>query len=156
MTFVMRTIADTVLPDYSEIISEHEKITSIKKMRDMLTTAKTFGTSEFFGEFANEGYGFNLAKIFGYYGWVTGVIIIILLVVFMISLLIGYKKTKPVRITTAIIIITSTVTGIANNLGIYTVVDSSVPVVSLLPEGFLTVGLTIGAVFASEKAVYKS
>lgn len=150
-TFVMRAISNTVLPDYSEIISEHEKIKAFETMRKMLTTTETFGTSEFFSEFVNESYGYNLTKIFGYYGWVPGVTVVILFVVFMASLLFSYRKDKPVNGTVSILITITIIASIATNLGSYTVVDLYIPFVSLFPEGFLNAGLVLGVIFASDK-----
>lgn len=153
LTFVIRITeySDSISAD-TEIISEYEKFRDVSALKKMFATTKTFGTSEFFGEFANKSFFYNLAKISGYYGYVAGAAVAILFVVFMVSFLIGYRKNKPAQGVAAIVIIVSTITAIVINFGCYTVVQSDIPFLSLFPGEYLKAGLLTGIIFASDKA----
>ena len=145
---------DSISAD-TEIISELEMFKAVSALKKMFATTETFGTSEFFGEFANKSFTYNLAKIFGYYGCVAGIVMVILFVVFMVSFLIGCRKNKPAHGVAAIVIIVSTVTAMVINFGCYTVAQSYIPFLSLLPGEYLKVGLVTGIIFASDKAQFK-
>ncbi len=149
MTLVIRITeySDSISAD-TEIISEYEKFKDVSALKKMLAATKAFGTSEFFGEFANKSFAYNLAKIFGYYGYVAGAAVAMLFVVFMVSFLIGYRKNKPAHGVAAIVIIVSTVTAMVINFGCYTVAQSDIPFLSLLPGEYLKVGLVTGVIFA--------
>ena len=136
---------------YTEIISEYEKFKDVSALKKMLAATKAFGTSELFGEFANKSFSYNLAKISGYYGYVAGAAMVVLFVVFMVSFLIGYRKNKPVHGVAAIVIIASTVTAMVINFGCYTVAQSDIPFLPLVPCEYLKVGLIAGIIFASDR-----
>lgn len=156
MTLVIRITeySDSISAD-TEIISEYEKFKDVSALKKMLAAIEAFGTSEFFGEFANKSFTYNLAKIFGYYGYVAGAAVSILFVVFMVSFLIGYRKNKPAHGVAAIVITVSTVTAMVINFGCCTVAQSDIPFLSLLPGEYLKVGLVTGVIFASDKAQIK-
>lgn len=156
LTFVIRITeySDSISVD-TEIISEYEKFRAVSILEKMFATTKAFGTSEFFGEFANESFTYNLAKISGYYGYVAGIGMLILFVVFMVSFLTGYRKNKPEHGVAAIVITVSIVTAIVINFGCCTVAQSDIPFLSLLPGEYLKAGLLTGIIFASDKAQIK-
>lgn len=150
----IRDYSDSISAD-TEIISEYEKFKDVSALKKMLAAIEAFGTSEFFGEFANKSFTYNLAKISGYYGYVAGAAVAILFVVFMVSFLIGCRKNKPAHGVAAIVIIVSTVTAMVINFGCYTVAQSYIPFLSLFPGEYLKVGLVTGIIFASDKAKFK-
>ncbi|MBO5359704.1 MAG: hypothetical protein J6B25_02555 [Clostridia bacterium] len=138
---------------YLEIgYTESETISLLEKM---MITSKEFGTSEFFGEFADERYVYNLAKIFGYYGYYAGIAMVILVVAFVTSIIIGcckkQDKMKSVCGASAIMLVVRTVAALFINFGIISTIDSHLPFIALCTCGCINIGLIIGFVFAADK-----
>lgn len=139
--------------NYHEIgYTENEIMPILEKM---LITSKDFGASEYFGEFADERLVYNLAKIFGYYGYYAGTAMIIMVVAFVASILIGcckkQDKMKSVCGAAAIMLVVRTVAALFINFGIISSVDSHLPFIALCTCGCLNAGLIIGFLFAADK-----
>ncbi|MBQ4059499.1 MAG: hypothetical protein IJD40_11280 [Lachnospiraceae bacterium] len=132
--------------------TESETIPLLEKM---MITSEDFGTSEFFGEFADERYVYNLAKIFGYYGYYAGVAMVIMVVAFAASVLVGcckkQDKVKSVCGAAAIMLVVRTIAALFINFGIISTIDSHLPFISICACGCLNAGLIIGFLFAADK-----
>lgn len=132
--------------------TESETISLLEKM---MITSKEFGVSEYFSEFADERYVYNLAKIFGYYGCYVGIAMIIMVVAFAVSIIIGgckkQGKKKSVCGAAAITLVVRTAAALCINFGIVGLVDSHLPFVTLCTCGSLNVGFIIGIIFAADK-----
>lgn len=127
----------------------------IPLLEKMMISSNTFGASEYFGEFANERYVYNLAKIFGYYGYYIGIATIMLVAFFTVCILIGcYKKQDKIKSVcgaAAIMLTVRTLSALFINLGIISIVDSHFPFVTLSPCCYMNIGLIIGFMLAADK-----
>lgn len=128
---------------------------TIPLLEKMMITSKEFGVSEYFSEFADERYVYNLAKIFGYYGYYAGVAMIIVVVAFAASIIIGcckkLDKMKSVCGAAAIMLVVRTAAALFINFGIISTMDSHLPFIALCTCGCINVGLIIGFLFAADK-----
>lgn len=128
---------------------------TIPLLEKMMITSKEFGVSEYFSEFANERYVYNLAKIFGYYGYYAGIAMVIMVVTFMASIIIGcckkQDKMKSVCGAVAIMLVVRTVAALFINFGIINLMDSHLPFITLCTCGCINIGFIIGFVFAADK-----
>ena len=128
---------------------------TIPLLEKMMITSKEFGASEYFSEFADERYVYNLAKIFGYYGCYAGTAMIIMVVAFVVSIIIGcckkQDKMKSVCGAAAIMLIVRTVAALFINFGIISTMDSHLPFIALCTCGCINIGLIVGFVFVADK-----
>lgn len=128
---------------------------TIPLLEKMMITSKEFGVSEYFSEFADERYVYNLAKIFGYYGCFAGIATVIMVAVFAASIIIGcckkQDKMKSVCGAAAIMLVVRTVAALFINFGIISTMDSHLPFIALCTCGCINVGLIIGFLFAADK-----
>lgn len=128
---------------------------TIPLLEKMMITSKEFGVSEYFSEFADERYVYNLAKIFGYYGCYAGTAMIIMVVAFAASIIIScckkQDKMKSVCGAAAIMLVVRTLAALFINFGIISTMDSHLPFIALCTCGCLNVGLIIGFLFAADK-----
>ena len=124
-------------------------------LEKMMIATEDFATSEFFGEFANESYAYNLAKIFGYYGNFVGVVMVMLVVAFFTSVLIGcskkQEKMKPALGATVIILMVRIISAFLINFGFISILESHMPFLTLCTCGGFLVGLILGIIFAADK-----
>lgn len=128
---------------------------TILLLEKMMMSAERSSASEFFGEFANESFAYNLAKIFGYYGYEIGAIAVLLIFILLASVLIGcskkQEKMKPAAAVAATILTIRTVSAFLINFGFISILELHMPILTVCPCSALVVGMSLGIIFAADK-----
>ena len=124
-------------------------------LKEMMSTLKPFGKSEIFDEAVGNGYIPNILKIFGCYGYVVGIVMVILFMIFTASILIVCSRSQgrmklAVQIA-AITLAVRTFTSLLEAFGIGCFFESSIMFVSLNSGEFTAAGVIIGLIFAADK-----
>lgn len=121
-------------------------------IKEMMSTLKPFGKSEVFDEALANGYVSRVFEIFGYYGYVVGIAMVILFVLFTVSILVGcfrsQGKMKLAVQVAAVIFAIRTFTSVLEVFGIFWFYESSIMFASLNSGEFTVVGVIIGLIFA--------
>ncbi len=131
---------------------EGETIFYIEKM---FLTVPAFGDSEFFGEIADKRSEYNLAKIFGSYGYVIGTFTVLVIVAFVASISIKCVKQKgemkPALIAASVILAVRSISALFINFGVITGTRSVMLLISEGHHGYFIVGLLVGLTVAASK-----
>lgn len=121
-------------------------------VKEMLSTLKPFGKSEVFDEVVGNGYVSNIFEIFGCYGYVVGIAMIVLFVLFTASILIGcfkcHGEMKLVAHIAAITLVIRIFTSVLEIFGLAWFYNSSMMLISLNSGDYTAVGVIIGLIFA--------
>lgn len=150
-------LAKQIADNMNHINSREEEAYILVK--EMMATLKPFGKSEVFDEVVGNGYVSNIFEIFGCYGYVVGIAMVILFVLFMASILIGCFKCqgemKLVAHIAAITLVIRIFTSVLEVFGLAWFYDSSIMLISLNSGDYTAVGVIIGLIFAvnREKSV---
>ena len=123
------------------------------RINAVLDSMKAFGTTECVSEICNTETGYNLIRIFGFFGYVTGIIIFAILTAFIASICIrSYKnkgKLQPADITAVTILILRYISSLLINCGIlFGRIDVKIPVLSDGAVGYLLIGILLGAILS--------
>lgn len=121
-------------------------------VKEMMSTLKPFGKSEVFDEVVGNGYVSNIFEIFGCYGYVVGIVTVILFVLFTASILIGcYRSQGKMKLAVqvaAVMFVIRTFTSVLEVFGLAWFYESSMMLVSLNGGDYTVVGVIIGLIFA--------
>ncbi len=129
-------------------------------INEMIDSVKPFGKADNIESVMTLEEQFNIIKIFGIYGYVAGILMILLLINFVVSIVVGARKKQgKMKLTAnvaAINFVMMVIASVLENLGIVIFPDSHMPIVSLCNCGHTVTGLVIGLVFAADREVIKA
>lgn len=131
---------------------EGETIFYIEKM---LFYSPLFGKSEFYYDIIDKRAEYNLAKIFGSYGYVVGTATVLIIAAFVAG--ICYKciknkgKMKPALIAVSTIFVVRCTAALFVNFGVITGTSSCMPLLSQGSFGYFIVGLLAGITIAASR-----
>lgn len=116
----------------------------------VLLSDKPFGTAMYFNEIANAPSMYNLTKIFGYFGFVAGTVMCIVIALFVASIFMKCFSSRAWT-TCAAFVAVSVISircfaGFLESFSIITGSYSGVPVLSEGSCGYFVVGILLGAV----------
>lgn len=127
----------------------------------VLLSRKSFGTAMYFNEIADAPSMYNLTKIFGYYGFVAGTVMCIVIALFVASVFIkcfsNRAWTKCAAFVAVAVISIRCFTGFFENFSIITGSYSGIPILSDGSCGYFGVGILLGALLVPlEMITYSS
>lgn len=138
---------------YDYINFEFEEGHIIVRIESVLRTLKPFGKSEKFREIETLNSNFDLMRISGYFGYVAGVFVLVVLTVFIVSIFIKAFRNKDsicaASLTAVSIFGVSYVSSVLMNSGIvFGQIYVDAPILSYGKCGLLITGLLLGLIFA--------
>ncbi len=118
----------------------------------VLLTTEPFKTSRFFNEIADAPSAYNLTKIFGYYGYVAGTAMCVVIALFVSAVFArcfsATGSSKSVGIIAAVTIFVKCVAGFFVSFSIISSSYVRMPILSDGSVGYLAIGLLIGMLIA--------
>ncbi len=119
----------------------------------LFLTTKPFGESEYYPYMMGESSLYNLAKIFGYFGYVAGTAMCVLITFFALGFFgkcFGNgEKSRSVRVLATITVTVRCIAGFFENFSIISTMDVRIPILSDDIAGYLLVGIMLGFMLVS-------
>lgn len=139
---------------YDYITFKFEEGHMIVRIKDVLKTMKPFGKTEFVSEIGGISSNYNLTGICGFFGYVTGIIVFIILTAFIISICVKAYKNKdnaqPAVLTAVTVLGLRYVLSLLINCGVlFGRIDVRIPVLSDGSVGYFVIGILLGLIFAT-------
>ena len=138
---------------YNYINYRYEEGQNAGLIENVIKTLRPFGKSEGFEDIADLSRTYNLIRISGYFGYVVGIMVFVLLTVFVLSVFFKVLKRKgsiiPVIFAAVSTLGVNYVAGIFVNSGIVLGnLNVDIPVLSGSKYGYIIVGILLGMIFA--------
>lgn len=141
-----------VKEDFYRYPKEEITVNLIKKV---MTNLKPFGKSEFFDEFISAGRDYNILKFFSCYGYVIGIVAVVIFILFVASIIFSCIRSrgelKLAAHIAAITLIVRTLIAVIEVSGAIMVFESDLIVGSLNSGEYTAIGIIIGLIFAAER-----
>lgn len=124
----------------------------------VLLTTEPFKTSRLFNEIADAPSAYNLTKIFGYYGYVAGTVMCVIIALFISAIIArcisATEPTKSVGTIAAVMIFVKCVAGFFVSFSIISSSYVRMPILSDGSVGYLVIGLLIGMLIAPSENLH--
>lgn len=124
----------------------------------LFLTTKPFGEAEYYPYMMEESSIYNLAKIFGYYGYVAGTAMCVVITFFALSFFVkcfgSNKNPCPTKILAAMMISVRCIAGFFENFSLSGSMYVRIPVLSDGIAGYLLVGIMLGFMLMSDEIMY--
>ncbi|MBQ3137210.1 MAG: hypothetical protein IJB74_07005 [Clostridia bacterium] len=151
--FALLALAAANVVSYAEIrFLEGSSI--IKMLRTLSETVKPFGKAEIMSKFPGGNIDYNLARIFGFYGYVIGTVMLLIITVFVISIFMKAfehkSKMKPLILLAAAVFSVRYFASIFINSGVVCGLDVTMPFICDGSWGYFVMGILLGLIFAAD------
>lgn len=130
----------------------------IRLLEALPETFKAFGKSELMDEFQRAVIDYSPARIFAFYGYVVGGLMLLIVTVFIVSIFVktieNKSKKKPLMLVAAAVFSAQFFASVFVNCGVLCGIDVNMPFVSDGSAGYLLNGILLGLIFAGSNADY--
>ncbi len=151
--FVLMALAAANIIAYAEI-RFLEGSSVISMLHTLFETVKPFGEAEIMSEFPGRNIDYNLARIFGFYGYVIGAVMLLIITAFIVSIFMkaleNKGKMKPLILLAAAVFSVRYFASIFVNSGILCGIDVTMPFICDGSWGCLVMGILLGLIFAAD------
>ena len=155
--FTLISLAVYSLVAYADI-KFLEGSSMIRLMEALPETFKAFGKSELMNEFQRAVIDYSPARIFAFYGYVIGWLMLLIVTVFIVSIFVkaleNKSKIKPLMLVAVAVFSVQYFASVFVNCGVLCGIDVNMPFVSDGSVGYLLNGFLLGLIFAGSNADY--
>ena len=126
----------------------------IRLLEALPETFKAFGKSELMEEFKRAVIDYTPARIFAFYGYVVGGLMLAIVTVFIVSIFVkvleNKSKMKPLMLVAAAVFSVQYFASVFVNCGVLCGIDVNMPFISDGSVGYFMNGILLGLIFAAE------
>ncbi len=130
----------------------------IRLLEALPETFKAFGKSELMDEFQRAVIDYSPARIFAFYGYVIGGLMLLIVTVFIVSIFVkaleNKSKMKPLMLVAAAVFLVQYFASVFVNCGVLCGIDVNMPFISDGSVGYLLNGILLGLIFTHSNTEY--
>lgn len=135
-----------------------EGSTAMRRLHTLYETVKPFGTAEIMSEFQRANIDLNLARIFGFFGYIIGGLILLIIASFIVDVCVKALKSKsemkPVILVAVAVFLVRYFASIFVNSGIMCGIDVRMPFLCDGGLGYFVIGTLLGLIFSADTTDY--
>ena len=154
-TLVFLSVANFVA--YAEV-RFIEGSTTMRNLYTLYETVKPFGTAEIMSELQRPYTDLNLAKVCGFFGYIIGGLILLIIATFIVAVCVKALKSKsemkPMIFVAAAVFLVRYFASVFFNSGIMCGIDVSMPFLCDGSSGYFVIGTLLGLIFATDTDDY--
>lgn len=155
--FTLMSLAVYNLVAYADV-KFLEGSSMIRLLEALPETFKAFGKSELMDEFQRAVIDYSPARIFAFYGYVVGGIMLLIVTVFIVSIFVkaieNKSQMRPLMLVAAAVFSAQYFASIFVNCGVLCGIDVNMPFVSDGSVGYFLNGILLGLIFAAGTTDY--
>ncbi len=130
----------------------------IRLLEALPETFKAFGKSELMNEFQRAVIDYTPARIFAFYGYVVGGLMLLIVTVFIVSIFVkaieNKSQMRPLMLVAAAVFSAQFFASVFVNCGVLCGIDVNMPFISDGSVGYLLNGILLGLIFADSNTDY--